>query len=46
MVAFVKLSFEVMFQTRAAVQKRYRTKGVNSWKCKSREEGGLVIIFK
>ena len=43
MVGFAKLSVEVMFQTRAAVEKRYRAKGVNSWKCKSRGEGRLVI---
>ena len=40
MVGFAKLSVEVMFQTRAAVEKRYRAKGVNSW-----GEGGLVISF-
>ena len=45
MVGFAKLSVEVMFQTRAAVEKRYRAKGVNSWKCMSRGEGGLVINF-
>ena len=45
MVGFAKLSVEVIFQTRAAVEKRYRAKGVNSWKCMSRGEGGLVINF-
>lgn len=46
MVGFAKLSLEVMFQMCAAVEKRYRAKGVNSWNCKSRGEGGLVISFK
>ena len=45
MVGFAKLSVEVMFQTRATVEKRYRAKGVNSWKCMSSGEGGLVINF-